>query len=159
MEEAKTMKLRALATLVMFLPSSISYLPPPVAAYLPNGSGGANPVSGASGTALTYVPSEVALYCSTDGSGTAGTWAPCNLGATPSSVKTGTASNTDTAGQLTLVAGTATYPFTGTYTVPPICTASDTSAQSSYRVSTTTTTLTLNGTGSDVLNYICVPRT
>ncbi len=73
-------------------------------------------------------------------------------------VATGVASNTDLAGQLSLTAGTASYSFTGTYTSAPICTASDTSAQNAVKVATTATTLTLSGSGSDVINYICVGR-
>jgi hypothetical protein len=73
-------------------------------------------------------------------------------------IVTGVANNTDVAGQLTLTSGTATYSFSGQYTSAPICTASDTSAQSAVKVTTTATTLTLTGTGSDVINYICVGR-
>lgn len=73
-------------------------------------------------------------------------------------VKTGTASNTDFAGQLTLSAGTVSRTFDGIYTSAPICVATDTTAINAVRVQTTTTTLTLTGTTTDVLNYICAGR-
>jgi hypothetical protein len=73
-------------------------------------------------------------------------------------VATGVSANTDFAGQLTLASGSVSYGFTGTYTSAPICTANDTTAVNAVKVSATTTALTLTGTGSDVINYICVGR-
>ena len=73
-------------------------------------------------------------------------------------VATGTSSNTDLAGQLTLLSGTASYTFTGQYTSAPICTASDTTNINAVKVSATTTGLTVTGSGADVINYICVGR-
>ncbi len=73
-------------------------------------------------------------------------------------VRTGVATNTDLAGQLTLASGTITYTFAGPYTSAPICTASDTTAVAAVRVTTTTTALTIAGTGTDVINYACVGR-
>jgi hypothetical protein len=72
--------------------------------------------------------------------------------------KTGTASNTDAAGKLTLSSGSATYTFTGSYASAPVCTASDTTGANAVKVTTTTTALTLTGTGSDALNYECMAR-
>jgi hypothetical protein len=71
---------------------------------------------------------------------------------------TGNASNTDLAGRLTLAGGTQTYTFTGTYSNPPVCVASDTTAIAAVQVSTTTTVLTVNGPGTDVVSYICIGR-
>ena len=72
---------------------------------------------------------------------------------------TGTPTNNDFAGQLTLKNGAATYTFTGAYTYPPICTASDTSAVAATQVLTSASTLTVRGNASDVINYICIGRT
>jgi len=82
-----------------------------------------------------------------------------NLGAgTTKSISSNTASNSDLNGTLTLAAGTQTYNFTGTYVSAPICTASDTTALNVVRVQTTTTVLTVTGTGTDVVYYICSGR-
>jgi hypothetical protein len=84
---------------------------------------------------------------------------PCTGAGGAASFRTGTASNTDAAGQLILASGTATYTFTTANATAPICVASDTSAQSALKATTTTTTLTVTGTGSDTISYICVGRT
>jgi hypothetical protein len=73
-------------------------------------------------------------------------------------IATGTTSNTDLAGILTLSGGTATYTFTATYVSPPFCVANDTTATNAVKASATTTVLTLTGTSADVVNYICVQR-
>jgi hypothetical protein len=73
-------------------------------------------------------------------------------------VRSGTASNTDLDGQLTLSGGTASYTFAGTYASPPICIATNTSAATALQVTATTTTLTVTGSGTDVVNYICHGR-
>lgn len=75
-------------------------------------------------------------------------------------IKTGTASNTDTAGQLTVGAGgTITYTFTQSYASAPICTSSDTNAAPNITgASASTTVLTVTGTVGHVVNYICVGR-
>jgi hypothetical protein len=69
-----------------------------------------------------------------------------------------TASNTDLAGTLTLSSGSASYSFTGTYASSPICTTSDVTALNPTKPVATTTTLTVTGTGTDVVNYICIAR-
>src|SRR5262249_36754550 len=74
------------------------------------------------------------------------------------SLRTGTALNSDAAGQIVLSGGIGSYTFSGIYVTPPVCTATDTSAKSALKVSTTNTGLTLTGTGSDTINYICVGR-
>lgn len=82
------------------------------------------------------------------------------------SINTGTASNTNQAGQLTLSGGTVTFTFSTPGTAnPPICTASSTaSVPVEARVTTSagppaTLTLTVpGGTNTDTYNYICVFR-
>jgi hypothetical protein len=74
-------------------------------------------------------------------------------------VRTGSSTNTDLAGALTLASGTATFTFTGTYVTAPICVATDTTAAAAVKVSATTTVLTITGTGTDAVNYICTGRT
>lgn len=74
------------------------------------------------------------------------------------SLRTATTLNSDAAGQIVLSGGNGNYTFSGTYATPPICTASDTSAKSAVRVTTTTTGLSVIGTGSDTINYICIGR-
>jgi hypothetical protein len=83
------------------------------------------------------------------------TTVPATIGA----AKSGTTSNSDIAGQITLSGGSATYTFGKSYASAPICVATDTTATAAVKVTTTTTTLTLAGTGSDVVNYICMGRT
>lgn len=67
----------------------------------------------------------------------------------------------DRAGTLTLATGTATHTFAGgpegaAYPAAPFCTAVDTTAPGTAAYATTTTTvLTLHGTGSDVLQWHC----
>jgi hypothetical protein len=72
---------------------------------------------------------------------------------------TGNSGNADFAGQLALTSGTATYTYFDTsHTVTPICIATDTTSIAAVRCSATLTTLTLYGTGSDVLNYQLIFR-
>ncbi len=77
----------------------------------------------------------------------------------PARLATGTASNTDAAGFITLVAGAGSYTFTGTYLTPQVCTATDGTAAAATKATATTTVLTVAGTGTDVLAYNCVKRT
>jgi len=74
------------------------------------------------------------------------------------SINTGTASNTDLAGTLTLVGGTITRTFSKSYTSAPICVATDTTATNAVQTSVTTTVLTINGTSTDAVSYICMGR-
>ena len=74
------------------------------------------------------------------------------------SLRTATANNTDTAGQIVLSGGIGSYAFSGNYTISPICTATDTSAIRAVKISATNTELTIMGVGSDTINYICVGR-
>jgi hypothetical protein len=74
-------------------------------------------------------------------------------------IATGTTSNTDLAGFLTLSGGSQTYSFTTTHATTPVCTATDITAVAAVQAVATTTTLTVNGTGTDVIAYICIGRT
>ena len=64
----------------------------------------------------------------------------------------------DSAGYLTASAGTASYSFTGTYVLPPVCQVQDTTLISSLlTVTVTNTSLTATTTGAtDLVSYICV---
>lgn len=73
-------------------------------------------------------------------------------------IRTGTASNTDVAGSLTVGAGgTITYTFTQTYATAPVCVSSDTDAAPMITGSSASTTvLTVTGTVGHVVNYQCI---
>lgn len=73
---------------------------------------------------------------------------------------TGTASNTDAAGELTLSGGAASYTFIGVYVSRPECFFRDitTPANAVTTQTVTTTTITLAGTGTDVIGYACIGR-
>jgi hypothetical protein len=73
-------------------------------------------------------------------------------------LRSGTSSNTDLAGQLTLCSGSASYRFSGEYTSAPICTCTDTTTAAACTIAASTTMLTITGRGSDVVNYVCVGR-
>jgi hypothetical protein len=79
-------------------------------------------------------------------------------------ISSGVSANTDLAGRCALsgVSGACTYQFTQTYnsTSPPICTCSDISAINACRVqvSGTPLTLTITGTSSDTVSYVCIGR-
>lgn len=96
------------------------------------------------------------------GSGTPSTGAFTTVNATSAtfsgapSIITGTASNTDLAGKVTLSTGSGTYTFAGTYATAPVCVATDTTAVNAVKAATSTTVLTLTGTGSDVIAYHCI---
>jgi hypothetical protein len=79
---------------------------------------------------------------------------------TGAQLQTNTTSNTDFAGYVTLSSGSGSYSFSGTYATAPVCTASDTTnVANNVKPTASSTTLTLTGTGSDVISYICVGRT
>jgi lysophospholipase L1-like esterase len=73
-----------------------------------------------------------------------------------SQLATTSTGNSDTAGQITLASGTGSYTFANTHAGTPYCTASDTTSANAVKVAATATTLTLTGTTTDVLSYICV---
>lgn len=74
-------------------------------------------------------------------------------------VATGTTSNTDLAGQITLSSGAGTYTLSAAYISAPIVVCSDTTTAAAVKCVATTTTVTFAGTGSDVINYIIIGRT
>ena len=71
-------------------------------------------------------------------------------------IASGTTSNSDLNGKITLSSGAGSYSFTATYTNAPTCVASDTTALDPVKAATSTTALTLTGTGSDVIAYVCI---
>jgi hypothetical protein len=74
-------------------------------------------------------------------------------------IASGSASNTDVNGILTLAAGTVTYTFVNTYSSAPICFSKDNTTPANATVEVvTTTTLTITGTGTDDVKYICIGR-
>lgn len=80
------------------------------------------------------------------------------FGGTGHSIQTGTASNSDLAGQVTLSGGSGTQALAGTYTSAPIVVCSDTTAVNAVKCVASTTTITITGTGTDVINYITIGR-
>lgn len=74
-------------------------------------------------------------------------------------IATGTTSNTDLAGFITLSGGTGTYTFSSTHVSAPVCVATDTTTAAAVKASASTTVLTLTGTSTDVIAYICMGRT
>jgi hypothetical protein len=81
-------------------------------------------------------------------------------GGTTKSLSSGTASNSDLNGELTMAGGTHTYTFTGTYTSHPICIASDETAIAPVKVTYTGSTAVIFTTSgaTDVVDYNCTGR-
>lgn len=77
---------------------------------------------------------------------------------TAAGIYTGSTSSTNLAGNVTLSAGSGTFTFNPIFTVTPICVATDTIALNPVKVSASVTTLTITGTGTDVINWICIGR-
>jgi hypothetical protein len=76
-----------------------------------------------------------------------------------SKIQVGAAGNTDLAGLVGLSGGTGSYTFQNlTYTNPPYCVATDSTANNSVKVGLSTTAITFTGTGSDFIAYICIAR-
>jgi hypothetical protein len=65
------------------------------------------------------------------------------------------AANNDFAGTKTLAAGSGTVTFTRAYANAPVCVATDTTAVNAVQAATSTTALTLTGTSTDVIAYMC----
>lgn len=61
------------------------------------------------------------------------------------------------AGTITLLGGNASRSFVTAYSSPPVCTATDTTSANAVRVSSTSTTVSFSGTGSDVIAWTCSP--
>lgn len=81
------------------------------------------------------------------------------VGTGPAKLASGSASNTDINGILTLAAGTASYTFVNTYSSTPICFSKDvTTSTNATNETVTTTTLTVTGTGTDQVKYSCTGR-
>ena len=72
------------------------------------------------------------------------------------SVRSGTVSNSDLTGRVTLSGGTFTFTLLGTYATAPNCLVQDvtTPANAAYVVESTTQ-LVFHGTGTDVIKYEC----
>jgi hypothetical protein len=47
--------------------------------------------------------------------------------------------------------------FTIAYSLAPVCTATDTTSAAAVKATSSTTAVTLTGTGSDVIAWICSP--
>lgn len=73
-------------------------------------------------------------------------------------IMSGVSTNTDAVGKVTLSSGSGTYSFIGTYTTAPMCMFRDitTPANAVTTQTVSTTTITLAGTGTDVIGYICL---
>ncbi len=63
--------------------------------------------------------------------------------------------NGNLAGRVSLSGGTATVTFSPSFNSAPVCTATDTSGGHVVQASTTASGLSLTGTGTDVVAYIC----
>lgn len=61
------------------------------------------------------------------------------------------------AGTVTLAAGAGSHTFTTGYLAAPVCTASDQTAANPVKVTSSTTAVTLAGTTTDVVTWICSP--
>jgi hypothetical protein len=61
------------------------------------------------------------------------------------------------AGTVTLASGAGSHTFTTAYGTAPICTASDQTSAAAVKVTSSTTAVTLAGTGTDVIAWICTP--
>ncbi len=130
----------------LFLNQAGGYTTPP--GTTPSGSTGAIQAAGGGGT-----------LADSGCTGTSGVFS-CSSQITATGTKfpiqSGTSSNTDLNGSLTLSTGSATYSFVSTsITTAPICVAVDATATNAVKVVTSVTTLTITGTGSDVVKYIC----
>lgn len=93
-----------------------------------------------------------------DGATTAGTITatePISISGTPS-IFTGTTSPTPLAGKITLAAGIGHFTFPVAFTSAPYCTASDATAIAAVQVVSSTTQVAVSGTGTDVVNYLCI---
>lgn len=73
------------------------------------------------------------------------------------SLRSGTASNTDMVGLITLTGGAGSYTFVNTYSTPPVCNFADrTTHANTFTWAVSTTAITISaGTGTDVIQYQC----
>jgi hypothetical protein len=112
----------SLLALTVFLGQSLPFNPPAQGVYVNSGSGWNAWNAAASFGALTYAPPATGIYCQ---SSATSPWTPCIPGQS-SVVNTGSASNTDFAGSLTVPASgtTALTPYTFTVSAARICVVS-----------------------------------
>ena len=61
------------------------------------------------------------------------------------------------AGTITLAAGAGSHTFSTAYSAAPICVAADTTAAAAVHVTSSTTAVTVAGTGTDVIAWQCSP--
>ena len=86
---------------------------------------------------------------------------PTTKNAIEGGIVTNQAGNTDLAGVMVAVAGTATYAFQGTYATPPVVVVNnDTTVNGILTKTITTTSITVTTSSpTDSVSYICVGRT
>lgn len=68
----------------------------------------------------------------------------------------GQSKSTTWAGTLSLSGGTGSFTFPYAYAQAPACLATDRSSANPVRCSTTTTTLSVTGSGSDIVNFVII---
>lgn len=61
------------------------------------------------------------------------------------------------AGTVTLAAGAGSHTFSTAYSATPVCTATDQTSAAAVKATSSTTAVTLTGTGTDIINWICTP--
>ncbi len=63
------------------------------------------------------------------------------------------------AGTITLSGGSGLHTFATSYSATPVCTGSDTTSAAAVKVTSSTTAVTVSGTGNDVIAWVCAPAT
>lgn len=63
------------------------------------------------------------------------------------------------AGTITLSGGSGSHTFAKPYGAAPVCTASDTTGAAAVKVTSSATAVSISGTGTDVVAWICSPTT
>jgi hypothetical protein len=61
------------------------------------------------------------------------------------------------AGTITLSGGAGSHTFVTAYTAAPVCTATDTTGANAVKVTSTTAAVSISGTGTDSVAWICTP--
>jgi hypothetical protein len=61
------------------------------------------------------------------------------------------------AGTITLVSGAGSHTFSTAYSTAPVCVGSDTTSSAAVLVTSSTTAVSVSGTGTDVIAWICAP--
>lgn len=62
-------------------------------------------------------------------------------------------------GSITMSRGTGSHTFTASYTAVPVCTATDTTSAAAVKITGSMMSVTVTGTGADMIDWICVPAT